>query len=443
MNPSLCALRDSMEGSTPALIATCALDGTPNLSYLSAVHYLDPAHIALSFQFFSQTRRNVLENPIARILLIDPFTARRHRLLAQYLRTETEGATFEKIGAKLAGIASHSGMDGVFRLQGADIYRVLAIEPVDCPGLPQPLPPNLLPPLRALIETVAQAVDLEHLFDSCLAALERQLEIAQAMILLCDDAQARLFTVAARGYPGSQIGSEVPLGKGVIGVAARTGVPIRINHALAEHGYAQVVRSQALALDEPLEPALPFHGLANPGSQLALPIRLGATVSGVLYVEDLRAQRFSYHHEDALATLADALGLAIGRLQEDCEAGEAPDWQGAPAPRPRASTALQVRFYARLSTLFIDGQYVIKGIAGAILWKLLREYRDSGRRTFSSRELRADSSLNLPEISDNLATRLLLLRRRLDEMALGISLRKCGRGQVELRVEQPLELEEG
>jgi adenylate cyclase len=226
MSPSLCALRDSMEGSTPALIATCALDGTPNLSYLSAVHYIDPAHVALSFQFFSQTRRNVLENPIARILLIDPFTARRHRLLAQYLRTETEGAVFEKIGAKLAGIASHSGMDNVFRLQGADIYRVLAIEPVDCPGLPPPLPPNLLPPLRTLIETVAQAVDLEQLFDSSLVALGRHLDIGQAMILLGDEAQARLFTVAARGYSGSQIGSEVPLGQGVIGVAARTGVPI-------------------------------------------------------------------------------------------------------------------------------------------------------------------------------------------------------------------------
>lgn len=443
MSLSLCDLRDSMEGSTPALIATCASDGTPNLSYLSTVHYIDPAHVALSFQFFNQTRRNVLENPIARILLIDPFTARRHRLLAQYLRTETEGAIFEKIGAKLAGIASHIGMDGVFRLQGADIYRVLAIEPVDSPGLPPPAPPNLLPPLRALIATVARAGDLEQLFDSSLDALGQQLGIAQAMILLRDEAQERLFTVAARGYPGSQIGSEVPLNRGVIGVAAATGVPIRINHALAEHGYAQVVRSQALPHDEPLEQMLPFHGLANPGSQLALPISLGAAVVGVLYVEDLRAQRFSYHLEDALAALADALGLAIGRLQDECETGEASEWPVAPAPKPRASRPLRVRFYARLSTVFVDGQYVIKGIAGAILWKLLREYRDSGRCAFSSRELRADASLNLPEITDNLATRLLLLRRRLDEMALGIGLRKCGRGQVELVVEQPLELEEG
>lgn len=57
-----------------------------------------------------------------------PDSVARYRLELRYLRTETDGALFERMKAKLAGIASHEGMVGVFRLRGTDIYRVLDIE---------------------------------------------------------------------------------------------------------------------------------------------------------------------------------------------------------------------------------------------------------------------------------------------------------------------------
>jgi len=51
----------------------------------------------------------------------------------EYLRTETQGPVFERLRAKLAGIASQTGMDKVFHLRGADIHRVLELRRV--PGL--------------------------------------------------------------------------------------------------------------------------------------------------------------------------------------------------------------------------------------------------------------------------------------------------------------------
>lgn len=84
------AIRDCLEGAVPSIVATCAPDGTPNVSYVSQVHYVDGAHVALTYQFFSKTRENVLANPRATLFVADPATVARYRLEVEYVRTETE-----------------------------------------------------------------------------------------------------------------------------------------------------------------------------------------------------------------------------------------------------------------------------------------------------------------------------------------------------------------
>ncbi|HEV7372972.1 pyridoxamine 5'-phosphate oxidase family protein, partial [Arenibaculum sp.] len=91
---TLDAIRPCLEGVIPAAIGTCAPDGTPNVSLISQVHYVDDAHVALSYQFFNKTRANILANPHAALLLIDPATVRQYRLCMRYLHTETGGPLF-------------------------------------------------------------------------------------------------------------------------------------------------------------------------------------------------------------------------------------------------------------------------------------------------------------------------------------------------------------
>jgi len=99
-----------------------------------------------------------------------------------------------------------------------------------------------------------------------------------------------------------------------------------------------------------------------------------------------------------------------------------------------------VRHYACNDSIFIGEDYLIKGVAGAILWKLVRDYRDAGRTEFSNRELRVDPAIPLPEISSNLEARLILLQRRLVERCPFLGIERIGRGRFRLRVDHPIEL---
>ena len=101
-----------------------------------------------------------------------------------------------------------------------------------------------------------------------------------------------------------------------------------------------------------------------------------------------------------------------------------------------------MRFFAVDGSTFLDGDYVIKGVAGRLLWSLLRQYDSEGRVDFTNREVRLDPTLDLPDFRDNFESRLILLKRRLDEREAPIRIAKTGRGRFRLEVVGPLRLEE-
>lgn len=105
--------------------------------------------------------------------------------------------------------------------------------------------------------------------------------------------------------------------------------------------------------------------------------------------------------------------------------------------------AVEVHYYPRDGSVFLDTHYLIKGVAGAIFWKLAREHALSGRSEFSLRELRlAGHELRLPEVQDNLSVRLLLLQRRLAERGAAMQICKTGRGRFRIDLLRPLRLVE-
>ncbi len=444
MTPRLDTLRDCLEGVIPGHIVTCDPAGVPNVAFLSQAEYVDNEHLALSYQFFNTTRRNVLAGSPVRLLLTSHLTARQYRLSLQYLRTETAGPLFERMKAKLAGIAAHSGMTGIFRLLGADIYRVLDIVPVPGGCISLPLPAvNCLNALRRSTERLSGCANLECLLEKAVDCLEKEFGFSHLMLLMHDEARGCLFTLASRGYAQSGIGSEIPVGSGLIGICARERSPIRIGFMTSEYAYGRTVRDGLAAegqLDA-LETAIPLPGLPNAASQMAIPIVAGDRLLGVIYVESLADLHFGYDEEDALVVFAAQLGLAMQHHQMTDDAPDETPVAERPAMPPKGAP-LTVRHFAANDSIFVDDDYLIKGVAGAILWALLNDFTQRGRTSFTNKGLRVDSRIRLPGASDNLEARLVLLQRRLAERNAGIAIGKTGRGRFTLTVERPLTLVE-
>ena len=117
----------ALQGMFPSWITTASGDGEPNTTVISQIWYVSETEVALSFQFFNKTKKNISQNPHAFATILNPDTFEMYNLELEYCRTENDGDLFDEMDMKLEAIASMSGMSGIFELQGADIYKVNSI----------------------------------------------------------------------------------------------------------------------------------------------------------------------------------------------------------------------------------------------------------------------------------------------------------------------------
>src|SRR5262249_48082357 len=139
-----------------------------------------------------------------------------------------------------------------------------------------------------------------------------------------------------------------------------------------------------------------------------------------------------------LLTIAGLL-LAQGVALHDDEEGKREVSAAPPLERPRGS--LRLRYYEADDSVFIDDEYLIKGIPGRILWLIVTLRQNARRSTFQNRELRLHPALKLPSYKDNLETRLLMLQRRLEEKGSGLRLRREERGRLRVESDRNIEIE--
>jgi len=436
------ALGACFEGGLPASLATVSAGGQPNITLLWQVHRIDEHTLAVADQFFDKTRANLADHPFAVLRVTDPETGTQWELTLRHCATETSGPIYRQVQGRLACIGARAGLGSAYPLRAVDRFEVEQV--VCCSPMPAPRTEPAgrhLPAVKALGRALAGADDLAKALDETLAGLATHFDMTHSLILCMDETSQWLYTVASHGYGESGAGTEVRVAEGIIGIAAQLRTPIRSSYLAATQGYGQALRAQAvssglLAIDTEIRPP----GLAEPQSQLAVPIEAGDWLAGVLYVESPRTKRYTQDDEDALTVVAHQLGLAMRLLLQPPDT--VPSAEAQPTtPLARAPQSItQVRYFAATQSVFLDEAYLIKGVAGAILWLLLCDYTEHGRVDFSNRELRLDPRLKLPEIDDNLETRLLLLARRLASQCHWLRLEKVGRGRFRVCVGQPIRL---
>jgi len=123
-------MQEAMQGVVPSTLVTCSKAGIPNTNYISQVYYVDAEHVALSHQFFSKSIRNIDENPKVSVSIVHPESFQMWRLDLVFIRKETDGDLYDQMTLQLEAIASMTGMEDVFHLLSAYVFKVVDIHKI-------------------------------------------------------------------------------------------------------------------------------------------------------------------------------------------------------------------------------------------------------------------------------------------------------------------------
>ena len=236
------------------------------------------------------------------------------------------------------------------------------------------------------------------------------------------------------------------VGDGIIGMAAARAEPMRIGNLGKMLAYARSIRRayEESGVEAPGH-EIPLPGLAEAESQVAVPAIVLGQLVGVLVIESRQRVAFTADDEALLTIVATmvASAIEIDWAQERAEAdvGRAVGDRGTRAasalPRPRRRACGSSRSTAARSSTATTSSRASPAASSGCCSRNTYVTEESTSPTRKSGSTRRSSC---PEFRDNLESRLILLKRRLDERVAPIRIEKTGRGRFRLSVATGLEL---
>ncbi|MFC7541233.1 GAF domain-containing protein [Siccirubricoccus deserti] len=231
--------------------------------------------------------------------MVDPTDSAQYRLDILYRGSLEDGPAFGRMAADLRAKSAQLGMADVMRLRAVDVFDVLALRQVrggQAATAPERPAGQGLVRALAVTEALTRATELAGVVDAVLDALAATFGHEAALVLLHDPGRGCLVALGSRGYGASGIGAEVPLGEGLIGLAAQDRRLLRVGDASRLRRYGAAIEASAEHEARTRSVALPR--LPEAMSQIAVPMEVQGRLLGVLFLESTR--RMAFDAEDGL-----------------------------------------------------------------------------------------------------------------------------------------------
>jgi GAF domain-containing protein len=184
-----------------------------------------------------------------------------------------------------------------------------------------------------------------------LQTLDDLFGFAYSILLTADEGGDRLFAVSSNGYVPSGVGAELPIGVGLVGVAAerRRVVSVR-NLARSRAMNAAVQDSIRRSGAEPCGIEIELPGLERVQSAAAIPLLARGELTGVLYLESERQGDFGPGKDRLLRVIGAQLAAALAVLEADRSESEPEEPAAAAAPHGNRSRSPTTRLTTAFSS---------------------------------------------------------------------------------------------
>src|SRR4051794_27680425 len=151
--------------------------------------------------------------------------------------------------------------------------------------------------LNEIGRLIGATLDQDDLLERVVALIHRRLGFDRVLVLLVDGSELAVRAAAGWADPSAVLQVRLRLGQGIVGFVAESGQPLLANDIRLEPRY----------LAEPADETC--------SAELAVPIRLGSRVIGVLDLQSSRVGAFADYDLATMEILADQLAVALENVR--------------------------------------------------------------------------------------------------------------------------------